>query len=112
MIIKTACHHNATLSDFADQICATLWELPATEECRCAGVIVESEDLHREAYNAAFAHFKACVGKQHVIDWSEEFYDDLQNKVGGGKAKMRWYFGTAPFWWLAWSYCVPGQTAR
>ena len=112
MIIKTACHHNATLSDFADQICATLWELPATEECRCAGVIVESEDLHREAYNAAFAHFKACVGKRHVIDWSEEFYDDLQNKVGGGKAKMRWYFGTAPFWWLAWSYCVPGQTAR
>ncbi|DBB17786.1 TPA: hypothetical protein ACH3X3_002818 [Trebouxia sp. C0006] len=59
----------------------------------CDGVIVESEDLHREAYNAAFAHFKACVGKQHVIDWSEEFYDDLQNKVGGGKAKMRWYFG-------------------
>ncbi|DBB17787.1 TPA: hypothetical protein ACH3X3_002818 [Trebouxia sp. C0006] len=56
----------------------------------CDGVIVESEDLHREAYNAAFAHFKACVGKQHVIDWSEEFYDDLQNKVGGGKAKMRW----------------------
>ena len=59
-----------------------------------AGVIVESEDLHREAYNAAFAHFKACIGdKQDVIDWSEEFYDELQNKVGGGKAKMRWYFG-------------------
>ncbi|KAL0038336.1 hypothetical protein WJX77_002440 [Trebouxia sp. C0004] len=60
----------------------------------CDGVIVESEDLHREAYNAAFAHFKACIGgKQDVIAWSEEFYDDLQNKVGGGKAKMRWYFG-------------------
>lgn len=59
-------------------------------------MIVESEDLHREAYNAAFAHFNACNGgTQDIIDWSEEFYDDLQNKVGGGKAKMRWYFGTA-----------------
>lgn len=101
------------LFDFAAQISSTLWESLATEERRCAGVIVESEDLHREAYNAAFAHFKACIGgKQDVIDWSEEFYDDLQNKVGGGKAKMRWYFGTAPFWWLAWSCCIAGQTAR
>lgn len=57
-------------------------------------MIVESEDLHREAYNAAFAHFKACIpGRQGNIEWSEEFYDDLQNTVGGGKAKMRWYFG-------------------
>ena len=61
-----------------------------------AGVIVESEDIHREAYNAAFAHFKACTGnQQEPIKWSEEFYDDLQNKVGGGKAKMRWFFGNA-----------------
>lgn len=59
-----------------------------------AGVIVESEDIHREAYNAAFAHFKACIpGQQNKIEWSEEFYDELQNTVGGGKAKMRWYFG-------------------
>lgn len=57
-------------------------------------MIVESEGLHREAYNAAFAHFNACIpGKQGNIEWSEEFYDELQNKVGGGKAKMRWYFG-------------------
>lgn len=25
--------------------------------------------------------------------WSSEFYDDLQNRVGGGKPKMRDYFG-------------------
>ena len=61
-----------------------------------AGVIVESEDIHREAYNAAFAHFQARIGsEQKPIKWSEEFYDDLQNKVGGGKAKMRWYFGNS-----------------
>ena len=61
---------------------------------RRVGVIVESEDIHREAYNAAFAHFKACIpGQQGNIEWSEEFYDELQNKVGGGKAKMRWFFG-------------------
>lgn len=24
---------------------------------------------------------------------SEEFYDKLQNSIGGGKPKMRWYFG-------------------
>ena len=27
------------------------------------------------------------------VAWSEEFYNDFQNKVGGGKGKMRWYFG-------------------
>ncbi|KAG2584626.1 hypothetical protein PVAP13_6KG315300 [Panicum virgatum] len=35
----------------------------------CDGVILESENLHRQAYN------------------------DLQNRIGGGKPKMRWYFG-------------------
>ena len=54
----------------------------------CDGVILESEHLHRQAYNEAFAHFK--VG----CEWSPEFYDDLQNRIGGGKPKMRWYFNT------------------
>ena len=57
-----------------------------------SGVILESEDLHRLAYNAAFAHFDVKIGGTRVV-WTEEFYDDLQNKVGGGKPKMRWYFG-------------------
>ncbi|KAK9812782.1 hypothetical protein WJX72_003643 [[Myrmecia] bisecta] len=60
----------------------------------CDGVIIESEDLHRRAYNAAFGHFQvSCTGGGEVVEWTEEFYDDLQNKVGGGKPKMRWYFG-------------------
>ena len=60
-----------------------------------AGVILESEDLHRRAYNAAFEHFEVRVpaGTGDVVDWSTEFYDDLQNRVGGGKPKMRDFFG-------------------
>ncbi|CAI5483701.1 unnamed protein product [Closterium sp. Yama58-4] len=59
----------------------------------CDGVILESEDLHRRAYNAAFAHFAIrCPGENAVVDWTTEFYDVLQNKIGGGKPKMRWYF--------------------
>lgn len=29
----------------------------------CAGVILESEELHRKAYNAAFEHFDVQCGK-------------------------------------------------
>ncbi|GIL87060.1 hypothetical protein Vretimale_14226 [Volvox reticuliferus] len=59
----------------------------------CDGVILESEDLHRRAYNATFKHFKVkCGGVQGYVDWDESFYDMLQNTVGGGKPKMRWYF--------------------
>jgi hypothetical protein len=44
----------------------------------CDGVILESEDLHRRAYNAAFENFSVkCKDKQVV--WDEEFYDILQN---------------------------------
>lgn len=57
----------------------------------CDGVILESEDLHRRAYNAAFANFSLECNGTPVV-WSEEFYDELQNTVGGGKPKMRWYF--------------------
>lgn len=36
-------------------------------------------------------HFDVrCNGE--VVNWSPEFYDVLQNTVGGGKPKMRWYF--------------------
>jgi beta-phosphoglucomutase-like phosphatase (HAD superfamily) len=47
-----------------------------------AGVIVESEEIHRMAYNAAFQHFDVrCPGGEGVVDWSVEYYDDLQNRV-------------------------------
>lgn len=60
----------------------------------CDGVIVESENIHRVAYNAAFDNFDVvCPGNTATVDWTVEFYDMLQNKVGGGKPKMRWYFG-------------------
>uniref|UniRef100_A0ACD5ZPB9 Uncharacterized protein n=1 Tax=Avena sativa TaxID=4498 RepID=A0ACD5ZPB9_AVESA len=61
----------------------------------CDGVILESEHLHRQAYNDAFAHFgvRCPPAADAALDWDEAFYDDLQNRIGGGKPKMRWYFG-------------------
>lgn len=69
----------------------------------CDGVLLESEELHRAAYNAAFARFGVrCPGDGatsgskcppgSVVEWSQPFYDVLQNTIGGGKPKMRWYF--------------------
>ncbi|KAJ4758824.1 haloacid dehalogenase-like hydrolase family protein [Rhynchospora pubera] len=61
----------------------------------CDGVILESEHLHRQAYNDAFAHFSVrCPPfSSDPLYWDVDFYDELQNQVGGGKPKMRWYFG-------------------
>jgi len=53
----------------------------------CDGVILESESLHLQAYNQAFDNFDV------QYRWSVEEYDDLQNRVGGGKPKMHYYFG-------------------
>ncbi|XP_073126035.1 haloacid dehalogenase-like hydrolase domain-containing protein At4g39970 [Henckelia pumila] len=61
----------------------------------CDGVILESEHLHRQAYNDAFAHFNVrcpSPSSSGPLNWSLEFYDELQNLIGGGKPKMRWYF--------------------
>ncbi|KAH1113703.1 hypothetical protein J1N35_007081 [Gossypium stocksii] len=59
----------------------------------CDGVILESEHLHREAYNDAFAHFNVrCPPSSQPLNWDLQFYDVLQNLIGGGKPKMRWYF--------------------
>uniref|UniRef100_A0A804M8C9 Haloacid dehalogenase-like hydrolase domain-containing protein n=1 Tax=Zea mays TaxID=4577 RepID=A0A804M8C9_MAIZE len=61
----------------------------------CDGVILESEHLHRQAYNDAFANFgvRCPPGSADLLYWDEAFYDNLQNRIGGGKPKMRWYFG-------------------
>ncbi len=50
----------------------------------CDGVIVESEDIHRMAYNATFEHFDVrCPNSGDApVVWTEEYYDELQNKVG------------------------------
>ncbi|XP_060970278.1 haloacid dehalogenase-like hydrolase domain-containing protein At4g39970 isoform X1 [Cannabis sativa] len=59
----------------------------------CDGVILESEHLHRQAYNDAFAHFNVrCTTSPEPLNWGSDFYDVLQNQIGGGKPKMRWYF--------------------
>ncbi|PNW73203.1 hypothetical protein CHLRE_14g623000v5 [Chlamydomonas reinhardtii] len=57
----------------------------------CDGVIVETEELHRKAYNAAFAAFECTIDGKPLV-WSVEYYDVLQNTVGGGKPKMKWHF--------------------
>jgi len=57
----------------------------------CDGVIVETEELHRLAYNSAFEEFGLEVGGKSVV-WDVPYYDKLQNTVGGGKPKMRWHF--------------------
>ncbi|CAL9101507.1 unnamed protein product [Musa textilis] len=61
----------------------------------CDGVILESEHLHRQAYNDAFEHFavRCPPSSSQPLYWGSEFYDELQNRIGGGKPKMRWYFG-------------------
>lgn len=62
-----------------------------------AGVILESEEWHRLAYNASFEHFDAREnGEGGPTVWSVEYYDKLQNTVGGGKPKMRYHFGMPP----------------
>ncbi|XP_010267398.1 PREDICTED: haloacid dehalogenase-like hydrolase domain-containing protein At4g39970 [Nelumbo nucifera] len=60
----------------------------------CDGVILESEHLHRQAYNDAFAHFdvRCPSSSPQPLYWDSAFYDELQNRIGGGKPKMRWYF--------------------
>ena len=57
----------------------------------CDGVLVETEELHRIAYNQAFAEFGLEVDGEPVV-WSEGYYAFLANTVGGGKPKMRYHF--------------------
>ena len=61
----------------------------------CDGVILETEELHRLAYNAAFREFqvtRVCGDVEEPVEWSVGYYDILQNSIGGGKPKMRHYF--------------------
>ena len=44
------------------------------------------------AYNASFANFDVRPKGEEVADWSVEYYDMLQNKVGGGKNKQKYFF--------------------
>jgi len=66
----------------------------------CDGVIVETEELHRLAYNGAFEAFGLEVDGKPV-EWSTDYYDKLQNTVGGGKPKMKYYFTNDAGGWPA-----------
>merc|ERR1719446_2023023 len=57
----------------------------------CDGVLVETEELHRTAYNEAFKAFGLEINNEPV-EWSVQYYDRLQNTVGGGKPKMKYHF--------------------
>eukprot|EP00537_Pseudo-nitzschia_pungens_P005978 CAMPEP_0172361084 /NCGR_PEP_ID=MMETSP1060-20121228/4978_1 /TAXON_ID=37318 /ORGANISM="Pseudo-nitzschia pungens, Strain cf. cingulata" /LENGTH=739 /DNA_ID=CAMNT_0013083245 /DNA_START=46 /DNA_END=2265 /DNA_ORIENTATION=+ len=64
----------------------------------CDGVILETEELHRQAYNKVFNEFgvtKICGDTREAVEWSVSYYDILQNSIGGGKPKMRHYFTQA-----------------
>ncbi|KAI8473384.1 MAG: HAD-like domain-containing protein [Monoraphidium minutum] len=57
----------------------------------CDGVIVETEELHRRAYNGAFEAFGIAVKGAPCV-WDTKYYDMLQNTVAGGKGKMKYHF--------------------
>lgn len=57
----------------------------------CDGVILETEEFHRLAYNAAFQAADLTIDGEPV-EWSVAYYDVLQNTVGGGKPKMFFHF--------------------
>ncbi len=65
----------------------------------CDGVIVETEEMHRVAYNAAFTKYGLKLQSGEKVEWSKEYYDILQNTVGGGKPKMKYYFNNEVKFW-------------
>ncbi len=48
----------------------------------CDGVIVETEELHRLAYNKAFESFGLKLSDGKHVEWDVHYYDKLQNTVG------------------------------
>lgn len=75
----------------------------------CDGVIVETEELHRIAYNKAFKKFGLRLPNGEQVEWNSKYYDELQNTVGGGKPKMKHYFGKHV---NAWPVCTTPYRAR
>ena len=77
----------------------------------CDGVIVETEELHRRAYNGAFEQFGLTMAGGEPVEWSVAYYDVLQNTVGGGKPKMKWHFETTAKAWPATVRGEPGPAS-
>ncbi|GMI12648.1 hypothetical protein TrRE_jg6120, partial [Triparma retinervis] len=59
----------------------------------CDGVIIETESIHLQAYNEAWKR-NGLVNPvtNEPVFWSVEYYDMLQNKVGGGINKQRYFY--------------------
>jgi len=72
-------------------MCAPVAQFSAALLFDCDGVLVETEELHRIAYNMAFEEFGLEVDSKPVV-WSADYYSHLANTVGGGKPKMRYHF--------------------
>lgn len=66
---------------------ASVWALTPTRLplClrSCDGVIVETEELHRRAYNAAFQAFGLTIDGQPV-EWTVEYYVSAAGQRSGG----------------------------
>lgn len=92
-------HQTRQHSAIAPALSASADDEPYALLFDCDGVIIETEELHRLAYNAAFKEFNLQIGTDPV-EWSIPYYDVLQNTVGGGKNKMFFHFrnttGTFP----------------
>ncbi len=63
----------------------------------CDGVILETEQIHLDAYNYAFGPKQFNLQKvdgesSELIQWSDEDYVFLQNTVAGGIEKMKYSF--------------------
>lgn len=78
-------------STYAPALSASADSSPYALLFDCDGVIIETEELHRLAYNAAFKEFNLQI-EDEPVEWSVAYYDVLQNTVGGGKNKMFFHF--------------------
>ena len=50
---------------------------PSLYSGSCDGVIVETEELHRKAYCAAFSDFECTINGQPLV-WTVEYYVRVQ----------------------------------
>ncbi|KAL3761679.1 hypothetical protein ACHAW5_002659 [Stephanodiscus triporus] len=89
-VATSICHHHPRHAA-RDPALSASTESPYALLFDCDGVIIETEELHRLAYNAAFKEFNLKIGDEPV-EWSVAYYDVLQNTVGGGKNKMFFHF--------------------
>lgn len=58
------------------------------------GILIEPGEHHRQAYNEAFHKFEVLQAHSptaRIVNWSEGFYAELENRSGSG-SKLQYYF--------------------